>query len=277
LIISGLPEIVAAVTATATFEGENYVLWQQVGRYLFKCVDKIKSGQDTDPRMAYLRDGFEEHMTLKNFILGEGPCPARGLELLDPQAQVSIYRHRAVRLVLTAYTAVHTSSKSAANAWNEQMLCIIAAARAHVEYLVVLAFVNGLAQLPESTSPSLRAVLSRLCSLFALSNIISPTSVYAISFVEDGFLTATHLQTIRGLVNDLLEKLLPDIIALTDAWDFTDASLCSALGMYDGNVYENIMRWVNQLPINQRAWKENRGVYEPGWTKWISPVLKANL
>lgn len=64
-------------------------------------------------------------------------------------------------------------------------------------------------------------------------------------------MTSEQLDTIRGHVNDLLEQLVPELTGLTDAWDFTDASLCSALGMYDGNVYENIMRWVEQMPINK--------------------------
>lgn len=38
LVISGLPEIVSSVTACCTFEGENYVLWKQVSRYLMKGV-----------------------------------------------------------------------------------------------------------------------------------------------------------------------------------------------------------------------------------------------
>jgi acyl-CoA oxidase len=240
-------------------------------------LDSIKQGQDIDPRMAYIRDGYSAHMTLNSFILGPAACQARKLEFLDHTSQIAIYRHRAVRVILSAYSAVRASSKKPPDAWNENMFSIIGAARAHIEYLILSAFVEGIEELPQSASPPLQAVLHRLCSLFALSNIINPASINAISFVEDGYFSATQLNTIRGLVNDLLEKLLPDVIALTDAWDFTDASLCSALGMYDGNVYENIMGWVEQLPINQRAWKENKGVYQPGWKTWIDPVLKAKL
>ncbi|KAK2861428.1 hypothetical protein FQN49_004207 [Arthroderma sp. PD_2] len=36
VLTSGLPSIVAEATAPATFEGENYVMYQQVGRYLLK-------------------------------------------------------------------------------------------------------------------------------------------------------------------------------------------------------------------------------------------------
>jgi acyl-CoA oxidase len=266
LIISGFPDIVAAVTATATFEGENYVLWQQVTRILFKCLDNLKLGKSIDPRMTYLRDGG-----LGNTI------EARDREFLALDVQLTVYRQRALRLVFRTYHGVRSSSKSPADAWNEHMLSIIGAARAHIEYLVLSAFVNTVRDLPPTASPALRSVLTKLCALFALSNIINPATVNTISFAEDGYLSSRQLNTIRSLVNELLDQLLPDVIALTDAWDFTDASLCSALGMYDGNVYENIMNWVKQLPINQRAWKENKGVYQPGWRKWVEPVLQAKL
>jgi acyl-CoA oxidase len=42
--------------------------------------------------------------------------------------------------------------------------------------------------------------------------------------------------------------------------------------MYDGNVYENIMRWVEQLPINKKVW-QNSAVRE-GWKTWVDPILK---
>lgn len=63
LMMSGLPEIVAAVTATATFEGENYVMWQQVARYLLKCVASLKDGQEIDQGMAYLAVGYHERFS----------------------------------------------------------------------------------------------------------------------------------------------------------------------------------------------------------------------
>ncbi|KAF2875806.1 acyl-CoA dehydrogenase/oxidase C-terminal [Massariosphaeria phaeospora] len=267
LMISGLPEIVASITAAATFEGENYVLWQQVGRYLLKCVDALKAGQKLHPDMVYLNDG--------NGV--SASCKAQRTQFLGRGVQLSIYRHRAQRLVFSVHAAVRSSSMAPPDAWNYHMMAIISAARAHIEYIALQAFVTQLENLPASTTPALQLALNRLCSLFALSNLINPRSVDVLSFVEDGHLSSPQLDMIREQVNELLDALLPDAIALTDAWDFTDASLCSALGMADGNVYENIMRWVEQLPINQKAWKENSGVYEPGWTDSVDPILKAKL
>ncbi|KAF2275328.1 acyl-CoA oxidase [Westerdykella ornata] len=282
LIISGLPEIAAAATATATFEGENYVLWQQVGRFLFKVMDALKQGKDIDGNLAYLQEEYAaRHQTSP--LAFPGPlrstsiCEAHGQDFLQPDVQLLIYRKRAFWLIESTYLAVRGSKRSPADAWNEHMLSIISAARAHTEYEVLSSFIKVIRTLPPSMSPALKTVLTKLCALFALSNIVNPATTNAITFLECGYLSADQVRTIRSLVNELLEQLLPDVISLTDAWDFTDASLCSALGMRDGNVYENIMRWVEQVPINQRAWKQNKGVYQPGWNQWIDPVLKAKL
>lgn len=152
------------------------------------------------------------------------------------------------------------------------MMLTISASRAHIEYLVLQCFITLLSFLPTPLSKTLHNTLSRLASLFALSSIFNFRSTDAMSFIEskswgEAYLNPSQLDTIRSLVNELLEHLLPDAIALTDAWDFSDASLCSALGMRDGNVDENIMRWAKQMPINS-------GNLDGRWKKWVDPILK---
>jgi acyl-CoA oxidase len=257
MAISGLPDIVGALTGGATFEGENYVLWQQVGRYLLKQLDRLQDGEPIEVQVQYLTDVEDPN----------SPCNAFATQFLDPQVQLAVYRDRAHRQVVKAHSAIRASSKLPADAWNEHMMLLISASRAHIEYFILKSFIDTASAFPDTTSSSLRTVLNRMRSLFALSTIINPRTVDALSFVETAdkdspYLTSMQLDTIRSLVNGLLDQLLPDAIALTDAWDFSDASLCSALGMYDGNVYENIMRWAEQLPINQKAWQN--GGYKQG-------------
>jgi acyl-CoA oxidase len=267
MVISGLPDIIGAVAGGRTFEGENYVLWQQTARYLLKQLDRLQDGGDVDAQTQYLTATKDPNE----------PCIASGKQFLDPDVQLVIYRDRAHRLVLTAHTAIRASSMTPAEAWNEHMILLISASRAHIEYFFTKSFVDTISSLPDNMSPALRTVLSQLGCLFALSTIINPRSVDTLSFLETNgtqppYLSSSQLDTIRSLVNDLLAQLLPEAIALTDTWDFSDASLCSVLSMYDGNVYENIMRWVEQMPINKKAW-ENGGA-EEGWAKWVDPILK---
>lgn len=44
-----------------------------------------------------------------------------------------------------------------------------------------------------------------------------------------------------------------DAILLTDAFDFTDHCLNSALGCYDGNVYERLFHWAQESPTNTQV------------------------
>ena len=48
----------------------------------------------------------------------------------------------------------------------------------------------------------------------------------------------------------LLERLRPNVVALVDAFDFTDEDLQSVLGRYDGNVYESLYQWASSSPLN---------------------------
>jgi acyl-CoA oxidase len=52
LSMSGLPEIVATVTACCTLEGDNVVMWQQTARYLMKVMDVIET---VKPKKGYVR------------------------------------------------------------------------------------------------------------------------------------------------------------------------------------------------------------------------------
>ena len=40
-------------------------------------------------------------------------------------------------------------------------------------------------------------------------------------------------------------------MGLADAFDFSDESLSSTLGRYDGNVYPNMYEWAKKSPLNK--------------------------
>lgn len=51
-------------------------------------------------------------------------------------------------------------------------------------------------------------------------------------------------------INELLDEIRPDAIALTDAFGYSDHDLKSTLGRYDGNVYEAIYEEAKRNPLN---------------------------
>ncbi|KAJ7139601.1 acyl-CoA dehydrogenase/oxidase C-terminal [Mycena epipterygia] len=259
LAMSGFVNIVTTAAAMATLEGENYVMYQQTARFLLKRVSG--GGAELHDSVAYAH-----------------PCLDAGLgpdaDFLDSDLQLRIFGHRAARLITGCAGALRMSQTrdglTPAQAWNTHMMSLISAARAHIEYVVLRSFRDAV-QLVDSGP--LRTVLQRLCSLFALSCIESP---HGSGFVEDGYISLSQLQRIRTDVDRLLKALLPDAVALTDAWNFSDASLQSALGCRDGDVYERMMQWTRQVPLNVAAAK-TEGVFQPGFDKYIRPILKGKL
>jgi len=189
----------------------------------------------------------------------------------------NIFHHRAARLIFECESLLLTSQVeeglSSEEAWNKHMMSLIIAARAHIEYFVLQAFIDEVAQVQDAP---VRDVLKRLCSLFALSAIESPWSIGAIGFFEDRYISLSQVGEIRSQVDILLSGLAPEAIALTDAWNFSDASLLSAIGQKDGNVYETLLSWTRQIPINQANGKMD-GVDSLGFQNYIRPILRSNL
>jgi acyl-CoA oxidase len=270
LAISGLPDLVASVTVVCTLEGENYVLLQQVARYLIQGERKRRREAAPQNELHILQGiSYLEHER-------HSRCESTGKELLEPAAQLAIFRHRAQRLVAQAESGLERAAKTGktiSESWNDNMMQLISAARCHIEYLALQEYAKAVAGIRDAR---IKAVMTKLCSLFALSSITNPQSANSIFFVEDGYLTAEQLSDIRGLVGDLLTDLLPDIIGLTDAWDFTDGGLCSAIGMKDGNVYETMMSWIKQLPLNLQV-SRSGGVHMHAWECFLKPAFRGHL
>ncbi|RHZ50088.1 hypothetical protein CDV55_102092 [Aspergillus turcosus] len=265
--LSGLPEMVATACVTATFEGENYVMWQQLMRYLFKQIDVMRAGGRVDSDMVECLREF------KRYLQSDAECSLRKTitanHIFTPSTLRSIFQNHYHRLLASAYTAYTRKRQvsSAAEAWNSCLMRLLPAAHAYAEYIVLQSMQRRVEMIQES-EPSLFPVLSRLSELFALTTITgSVSSFHVIPFAEDGVLTSDQFDAMRMRIDEILSQLLPDLIALTDAWDFTDASLNSALGCRDGNVYERLMSWTRQLPVNtqdlaKHAWEMPGGIQD---------------
>jgi acyl-CoA oxidase len=255
LVISGLPEIVNSVTACCTFEGENTVMWKQVSRYIIKGLSSSTLPKDMEYMGPY-------------YYYGPTTCAYHDQQFLEPENLVRIFEYRAARLAHEVFEALRKDEGGKVRAEERHALALQSAARAHIELYILRTFISSL----PPPSP-IRTVLTNLLLLFALTTISSPLSASSSSFLEDAYFSRSQIATLREQTNELLEKLLPDAVALTDVWAFTDASLSSALGCKDGDVYRRIMEWTRQLPINVEAAK-NGGVLKGVWEDNIRPFLK---
>jgi len=72
---------------------------------------------------------------------------------------------------------------------------------------------------------------------------------------------------IRLAFSHVCHDLLPDAITLSDAFGFSDWELDSALGLYDGRVYEALWAKAQSEPLNSNE-------VPKGYTEFIKPILE---
>jgi len=138
------------------------------------------------------------------------------------------------------------SGKKPHEAWNEVLVEVSGISRAHCTYVVVMCFANTLDTEVKQHYPRLYPILERLCHFFALHMIEKSIG----DFLWDGYFSAEQALLVRNAVRHSLKLLRPDIVPLVDAFNFSDHSLQSALGRYDGNVYQALWESAQRDPSN---------------------------
>ena len=67
-----------------------------------------------------------------------------------------------------------------------------------------------------------------------------------------------------------MSKIRPNAVTIVDGFDIPDGILDSALGAYDGNVYERLFAEVQKNPLNKEPVNQSFHLY-------MKPFMKSNL
>ncbi|KAH0630286.1 hypothetical protein JD844_013184 [Phrynosoma platyrhinos] len=228
-LLSGLPSLYTKMVASCTYEGENTVLLLQTARFLIKYFGIAKKGQPVPPTVAYLSS--------KRF----GKCQAQEKnDFLNPDVYTDAYQQRAFRMLQSAaikfQSLIHLGTAEH-EAWNRCSVQLVWAAMAHSHYIVVEQFVKVLQRYEEEVA--IHRILKHLCDLFALHGMLLNMG----DFMQDGYLSTKQTAMVTESYLDLLPVIRRDAVPLVDAFDFSDGNLNSALGSYDGRVYERLYEW----------------------------------
>ena len=79
-----------------------------------------------------------------------------------------------------------------------------------------------------------------------------------------------YVQTLHSRLEYLLMTIRRNAVGIVDGFDFDDHILCSALGTYDGNVYERLFQEAMKSPLNRES-------VNISFEKYLKPFLKSNL
>lgn len=237
---SGLGQFYQDYLPNVTWEGDNYILTQQTSRYLLKTFRNVVAGKaepsEYNQTITYLTQFLENP---------KAKCPATKPEdFLNPELILSAFGFRAAYGIAQVAEQIDRHGRS----WNSMLVEISRISKAHCQFVLVRNFIVAL-QNDEALAKNrpMLNVLRTLAALFALHTMEKELS----EFLVAGYLSSEQSAMLKQQVIDLLEKVRPDAVSLVDAFALPDYFLHSALGRYDGKVYESMTEMAEREPLNQ--------------------------
>ncbi|KAK0386764.1 hypothetical protein NLU13_6600 [Sarocladium strictum] len=236
---SGIGTWFADYLPTLTWEGDNYMLTQQVCRYLLKTARAVLTGKAGDNDTARILQAF----------LARRDTGAAFDILSSDEDLVNAFAWRVSYLTFEALQHRDVDKQS----WNSLLVDFNRLSTAFAQYMVVKSFYDALGE--DSAKSSLErqttSVLHKLFRLFALHTLEKEAS----EFFSSSATTVRQITLTRKAVMKLLEDVRPHAVRLVDSWSFPDWQLDSSLGRYDGNVYEDLFHRASELnPLNEVVW-----------------------
>lgn len=216
-----------------TFEGDNHVLLQLVAKGLlthyageFENMDQLGMVRYvTNLAVETVIEKTSAHKLLERMrdLLPGGDEWDQEAGLLDSEYQLAMLRFREEHMLAGVARRLKRGMDQKAHpgvVFSQVQDHVIAVAHAHVERLVLEAFVDKVRQQPDGDN---KVALGLLCDLFALSTIEADRAW----FMEHGRLTVQRSKAIRREVNDLCRKIRPIADDVVDAWNIPSEMLRS--------------------------------------------------
>jgi len=156
------------------------------------------------------------------------------------------------------------SGMSVTDAWNLNCPDAIRVSEAHCLYVLLSNFVTAVKGF-DTTQPHLAPSMRSCCDLFALWWMQDSLG----DFMESGYMDAVQAGLLRQAVRQQLGVVRQDAVPLVDAWGHSDHALRSALGRYDGRVYEALLASA-QPSVNPM----NRDVVDGAFEESLKPMRR---
>ncbi|MBS2532846.1 acyl-CoA dehydrogenase family protein [Catenulispora sp. NF23] len=227
-----LPGLKADTDVFTTFEGDNTVLLQLVAKGLL--TDYKDAFQNLSPlataRFAAERVlGAVAERTAARKVVDAVDRLTEGDDreaLFDRDWQLKLFQDREQHVLEGVADRLRKAGPDPFAVFNAAQDHVLRAGRVHIDRLVLEAFVHAIGRCPD---PGAKALLERVCDLYALSNIEADRAW----FLEHGRLSAGRSKAVISAVNTLCAELRPHARTLVDAFDIPEQYL--AAPMLDGD------------------------------------------
>ncbi|SCL55055.1 acyl-CoA dehydrogenase family protein [Micromonospora yangpuensis] len=239
-----LPGLKADIDVFTTFEGDNTVLLQMVAKGLLTGYRDAFGSLDGWGRASFVAEQVREMMiertaarSLIQRLISAVPGQDDEVAVTDRGWQLKVFEDREKHLLDGAIRRLRngaaTKKDRPFDIFNDVQDHVLTLAAAHVDRITLEAFVAGV---EATTDPAARALLSRVCDLYALSVI----ETHKGWFLEHGRLTPARSKAVTAVVNGLLKELRPQMGTLVDAFGIPPAWLHSAILREEANRQETM-------------------------------------
>ncbi|KAF9228217.1 acyl-CoA oxidase [Gyrodon lividus] len=247
---AGIGRLYADYLPAVTYEGDNFVLDGQVVRAALKSFNFLSSAPNRPlgSHSNYLR--LLKGGTSKRPVIS-------GSTWQDSGAIIHLLEWRAALAVQN-----FASTTDEPDAGINQRL-----AKAITEAFVaaqVTEMIAGLKSLPQKEARAIGDLYHLYLLTVAEEALVD---LFTFGLLCHGAEEADPTRGLRLAIKVNCSKLLPNAIGLADAFSFSDWALDSALGVFDGRVYEELWRRAQLEPLNQTD-------STPGYEESLKPMLQ---
>ncbi|MEU4254550.1 acyl-CoA dehydrogenase [Amycolatopsis sp. NPDC026612] len=220
-----LPGLKADTDVFTTFEGDNTVLLQLVAKGLltsykqdFEDLSPLATARFfTDQVVNTLLERTSVRKAVESLTVGSD-----SEVFFRREWQLRLFEDREEHVVEGVAKRLRKAAADPFGVFNSAQDHVLRAGRVHVERLVLEAFTAAVERCPD---PDARALLERVCDLYALSAIEEDLAW----FLGHGRLTASRAKAVTAAVNRLCSELRPHARTLVDAFAIPEQFLAAPM------------------------------------------------
>jgi acyl-CoA oxidase len=245
LSVNRLPQLKADTDVFTTFEGDNTVLLQLVAKTLltryqadFGDLDPLQTARFVAEQVM---ETVIERTSARNIVqrlLDAVPGHDEEADLRDRGYQLSLFEWRERHVLDGLVRRLRAGIADGADAFdvfNSAQDHVLTAARAHVDRIVLEAFVNAIDRCED---PELTKLLDLVCDLHVLSHLERDRAW----FLEHSRITPARGKAITAAVNTVCGELRPYAELLVDAFGIPDVVLSAPIALGDEAARQNAKR-----------------------------------
>jgi len=205
-----------------TFEGDNTVLLQLVAKSRLTEFKQEFSNMNMFGMLNYVADQAKTSLSELNPIIVRNTDEGH---LLDPEFQLNAFKYRERDILTSAAKRLRrhiSEGMDSFDAFNVSQHHLVQVGLAYVERIVLEQFILQIAQTKDA---GCKAILKKLCDLFALSQIEKNKGWY----LESGYMDGVKTKAIRKLMNQLCWDVRQEAVPLVNAFNIPDACLAAPI------------------------------------------------